>query len=101
LISAFYSLIELYIQKTTWINLFQVQLKNPHFEGPVDKESFKNEILQVLRAIKQRYRRTINKQIDKGVEEEDNEDNNDGEQDKDVTESEEKESDYSECNSEY
>jgi len=66
----------------------------------VDKESFKNEMLQVLRAIKQRYRRTMNKQIDKDVEEE-NEDN-DGEQDKDVTKSDkEKESDYSESNSEY
>jgi len=57
-------------------------------------------MLQILHAIKQKYRRTMNKQIDKGVEEE-NEDN-DGEQNKDVTESdEEKESDYSESNSEY
>jgi hypothetical protein len=48
-----------------------------HFEGPADKEEFKRDVLQVLRTIKQRYRRTITRNVNDDEDDEDEKESTD------------------------
>ncbi|XP_036141100.1 uncharacterized protein LOC118648135 isoform X2 [Monomorium pharaonis] len=78
--------------------IYYAAKKCSHFEGPVDKEAFKIEMLQVLRTIKQRFRRTIKKRNMDEVDENDEDDNDEHQN----TNTDEESDDYSQTSkSEY